>query len=97
MPSPKPLSKEALVAIADPTPLKPPLSFYPSSRIRSTNFAVRGGKLLSDKKILQYAREGKYGTEFQDRALAHKSPKQRAKVKNDLLARALKELLKGKV
>jgi hypothetical protein len=97
MPSPKPLSKEALAAIADTTPLKPPLSFYPTARIRSTNFSVRGGKLLSDRKILQYAREGRYGPELQDRALAHKSPKARKKVKDDLLARALRELLKGKV
>ncbi len=75
MPNPKPLSSEARAAIEDRSPLKPPLSFYPSDRIRSTNFAVRGGKLLSDRKILQYAREGRYGEEAQHRARAKIQPK----------------------
>lgn len=66
----KEISKEGLAAMADKSPLKPPLSFRPTTRIRSTNFAIRGGKMLTDRKIRKYALEGRYGEDARQRELA---------------------------
>lgn len=45
--------------------------------IRSPNFAVRGDKLLTDKRIHEYAKTGRYGEEAQASALAKDKSKKK--------------------
>jgi len=43
--------------------------------IRSPRLDVRGEKLLSDRQIHRYAKEGRYGTEVQAAALGNQNAK----------------------
>src|SRR6266436_2503032 len=71
----KELSGEARKAIEDRTPLAGANRWFPSSRVGSNSFSVRGGKLLTDRMIDRYAREGYYGPRIQRIALALQASK----------------------
>lgn len=45
--------------------------------VRSTNFAVRGSKLLTDSRILHYIKSGFYGPDMQAEAVGEVRPKKR--------------------
>lgn len=47
--------------------------------VRSPRLDVRGGKLLTDKKIHHYAKAGFYGTEVQAAALENQKEKKKRK------------------
>jgi hypothetical protein len=64
--------------------------------VQSPRLDVRGGKLLSDKQIDKYAREGRYGTEIQDEALGRVKTKKRKFSAQRAAAALLERLLNGR-
>lgn len=64
-----------------------------SRGVLSPRLDVRGGKLLSNKLIDRYAREGRYGTERQDEALSRVPSKKRKFSPQRAAAELLRKLL----
>lgn len=61
--------------------------------VQSPRLDVRGGKLLSDKQIDKYVREGRYGTDKQDEALGRVKKKQRKYSAQRAAAALIRKLL----
>lgn len=61
--------------------------------IQSPRLDVRGGKLLSDRQIDHYAKEGRYGTEKQDNVLSQVKTKKRKFSAQRAAAELLSKLL----